>query len=89
MNIRNFIFQLTLSLPTDIHKCAVSTFWPDAPDRDEISTDLMFVNVKYIFPLISTIIHPNMLTLYCPVQLETFAVAQLNLHVALARYIDK
>ena len=88
-----FHISILSLLTPGIHSCALSIFWSDAPcrqTRDEITTDLMSINMKNnIFPLISTIIRPNMLTLCCPVQLETLGVVYLNLHVALARYIDK
>ena len=53
-------------------------------DSDEVKIDLMLVNMKdNIFPLISTIILPKVLTLCYPVDLDTLAVIYWNSYVAL------
>ena len=55
-----------------------------SPLDREVKMDLMLVNMKNnLFPLISTIILPKVLTLCYPVHLETLAVIYWNSCVAL------
>ena len=61
-----------------------------ATPHDEVTTDLMLLNMTHnIFPVIFTIILPNMLTLPCPVRAETLVVIYWNLYVILKCYIEK
>ena len=60
-----------------IGKCVtyILTRFASPLDRDELKMDLMHVNMKSdIFPLISTIVLPKVLTLCYPGHLETLAV---------------
>ena len=55
-----------------------------SPNRDELTTDTLLVNMKnHIFPVISTVIIPKMLTICYPVELETLNLIYWNIYVAL------
>ena len=61
-----------------------------SPDREELTAGLMITNIKInIFPLISTIFIPTVLTLCYLAHIETLAVIYQNLYVALKCCIEK
>ena len=61
-----------------------------SPHCDGVTIDPLLLNMKnIIFPLISSIILPKMLTLLYPLQPETLAVVYWNLYVVLEYNIEK
>ena len=61
-----------------------------SPHHDEVTTDPKSLSMKCnIFPLISNIILPKVLTLPYPEQHETLALVYWNLYMVLKCYIEK
>ena len=70
-------------------KCILTRYTPQL-DREEVKMDLMLVNMKSdLFPLISTIILPKVLTLCYPLHFETLTVIYWNSCVTLTLSKDQ